>query len=126
LVEFLEERGWGILNGCIVEEEEGEFTFTGGKGNTIDYVLGDEEMREKVSSLKIRERIDSDHQPVVVRIKKDIKSAERERKGNRGRMRREIWNEEGREAFRNKMKGTELEERRARMETDQPAAAELR
>jgi len=39
LVEFLEERGWGILNGCTVGDEEGEFTYTVGKGNTvIDYM----------------------------------------------------------------------------------------
>jgi len=42
----------------------------------IDYVLGDEEMREKVINLKVGERIDSDHQPVVVRIKKDNKKGE--------------------------------------------------
>jgi len=43
LVEFLEERRWGILNGCTIGDDEGEFTFTGGKGNTvIDYVVGDE------------------------------------------------------------------------------------
>jgi len=64
LVEFLEERRWEILNGCTIEDEEREFTFTGEKENTvIDYVLGNEEMRERVISLKIEERINSDHQP---------------------------------------------------------------
>jgi len=35
LVAFLVERGWGILNGCTVRDEEEEFTFTGGKGNMV-------------------------------------------------------------------------------------------
>jgi hypothetical protein len=41
LEEFVEEKGWGIFNGCTREDEEEEFTFTGGKGNTvIDYGIG--------------------------------------------------------------------------------------
>lgn len=31
LVEMIEERGWSIFNGNITGDEEGEFTFTGGK-----------------------------------------------------------------------------------------------
>jgi len=51
LVEFLKKRGWVILNGCTVGDEEGEFTFTGGKGNTvIDYVLGDEGESNKIKN----------------------------------------------------------------------------
>jgi len=89
------------LNGCTVGDEEGEFTFTGGMGNSvIDYVLGDEEMRERVISLKIEERIDSDHQLVVV--KKNNKNRGRERRGNREGLRRGIWNEEERKTYRNK------------------------
>lgn len=50
LVRFLKERGWGILNGCMDGDEEGEYTFTGGKENTvIDYVIGDEKVRERGS-----------------------------------------------------------------------------
>lgn len=48
LVEFLEERGWGIFNGSIKGVERGEYTFTGGKENTvIDYIVGNEEVRKK-------------------------------------------------------------------------------
>jgi len=55
--------------------EDEEFTFIGGKGNTmIDYVLGDEKMRKRVVNLKIGEKIDSDHQLlIVVKIEKDKK-----------------------------------------------------
>jgi len=116
-VEFLEEKGWGILNGCTIGDDNGEFTFTGAKGNTvIDYVMGEEEMREKVVNLKIGERIDSDHQPVVVRIGRDMRSKERKRRGNQGRMRRGIWNEEGREAYRKKMSEIRWEREGGRIE----------
>jgi len=50
LVDFLEKKGWGILNGSKKDNEQEEYTFTEGIGNTmIDYVMG-EEMREKVWS----------------------------------------------------------------------------
>lgn len=50
LVRFLKERGWRILNGCMDGDEEGEYTFIGGKENTvIHYVIGDEEVRERRS-----------------------------------------------------------------------------
>lgn len=45
LVEFLEEREWGIFNGSIKGVERGEYTFTGGKENTvIDYIIGNEDV----------------------------------------------------------------------------------
>lgn len=31
LVEFIKERGWMLFNGMVRGDEEGEFTFTGGK-----------------------------------------------------------------------------------------------
>lgn len=35
LVEFLEEKGWSILNGDTKGDEEGEYTFTGGRGTQL-------------------------------------------------------------------------------------------
>jgi len=43
-----------LKRGSLHSQEERET-------QVIDYVLGDEEMREKVISLKIGERIDSDY-----------------------------------------------------------------
>lgn len=41
LIKFVKENGWGILNGCTRGDEEGEYSFTEGKGNTvIDYAMG--------------------------------------------------------------------------------------
>jgi len=69
-VGFLEEKGWGIYNGCIKGDEDGEFTFTGGRGNSvIDYVIGEEETRDHIRWVRIGERVESDHQPLEIRIK---------------------------------------------------------
>lgn len=38
---WVEENDWSICNGSMKREEEEEFTFTGGKRNTIiDFVIG--------------------------------------------------------------------------------------
>lgn len=40
-MDWVEEYGWSIVNGCTSGDEKGQFTFTGRKGNTkIDYVIG--------------------------------------------------------------------------------------
>lgn len=70
LCKFLGEMGWGILNGEMKGDEEGEWTYVGGRGESvIDYVIGYEEMREKVIKLIVEDRVDSDHQPVSVWIR---------------------------------------------------------
>lgn len=75
LMEFIEEKGWKIFNENIEGDEEGEFTFTGGKGTTvIDYVLGSKVTKEKIRRRRIGKEVDSDHQPIelVVRGKKRL------------------------------------------------------
>lgn len=83
MVGFLEERRWGIFNGTINGDEEREFTFTGGRGNSvIDYIMRDKEVRERVVKMRVRERVESDHQPFEVWLR-----GERREKG-RGKIRR--------------------------------------
>jgi len=66
----VEESGCGIFNDCMKGDKEGEFTFTGGRGNTtIDFVLDDEEVREEIEDMRIGDRIDSNHHPVEVKVK---------------------------------------------------------
>lgn len=121
MVRFLEKRGWGILNGSTKEDEEGEYTYTGRKKNTIiDYVIGNE-MKEKIRMMRIGDKIESDHQPVEVRVK-----GERSRQGRKegGRMRekksrRGIWNEEGCRLFRQKMDRMKSERKDGRMEWEE-------
>lgn len=47
----------------------------------IDYVIGDEEVKEKVSNLGIKDRVDSDHQPVEV----GMKGEKEEKRSKRGK-----------------------------------------
>jgi len=68
LVEKIEEWGWSIWNGNIIGEKE--YTFTGSKGNTmIDYVIGDEETRERIREMKIGEKADLDHHSLEIWMK---------------------------------------------------------
>jgi exonuclease III len=90
LVEFIKERGWWILNGGIRGDEEGNWTYTGGRGESvIDVILVNEEMEEDVESLEIGEQVDSDHHPVIIRLKeeerKKVHKGRENKIGHRGR-----------------------------------------
>lgn len=61
---FLEEYGWSIVNGNIKGDEEEEWTFTGGREESIiDYVMRDEKTREKIEKMVVEGKVDSDHHP---------------------------------------------------------------
>lgn len=84
LVEFIEEKGWMVLNGKVNGDEKGEYTFTGEReGTVIDFVLGDREVRERVERLRMGDRVDSDHQPVEIWIKGE-RERRREKREKRG------------------------------------------
>ncbi|XP_043280376.1 uncharacterized protein [Venturia canescens] len=108
---LVEETGWEILTGNIEGDEEGEYTYTGGRGETvIDYVIGDERTRGKVRNVIVEDRVESDHQPLVVTIRKGGRKkggrVEREiRKGKGGK-----WSERKKEEYRRKMERIEWEE----------------
>jgi len=100
LVECLEKRGWSILNGSAIGDEEGEFTYTGGRRETvIDYILGNGEIRDRMERLEVGEEVDSDHHPVILWMKGKERGSE-ERRGGAGIIRRGTWDEEGRKEFR--------------------------
>lgn len=118
LVEMIEERGWSIFNGNITRDEEGEFTFTGGKGCTvIDYVIGDEEVRGKIGSMKIGDRVNSDHQPLEVWVEREVRR--KKRNGKQRESGKVIWDREGCELLREKLrwekKEKDMEEKRGEM-----------
>lgn len=84
----MEENGWEIFNRSLKDDEKGKYTFTGGRGNTtIDLVIGDEEVRERiwkrVENMEIGDRIDLDHHPVEVKIKVKYGGERKERKKKR-------------------------------------------
>lgn len=73
----------------------------GGRGESvIDYVMGDEEVREMISELKVADRVDSDHFPLVVRIKDGRRGVG----GGNGRAgARWDWSQEGKRVFKEKL-----------------------
>jgi len=111
LVNFLEEKGWGILNGCTKGDEEGEYTFTGGKGNTvIDYIIGNEDVRANVENLIVGDRVDSDHHPVEVWIKGREQRTKKFEGARGGRGGRGIWDTEGCKAYKEEIEKILLRE----------------
>ncbi|XP_029176468.1 cilia- and flagella-associated protein 251-like [Nylanderia fulva] len=101
LVEKLKERGWAIMNGGVTGDEEGGWTYMGPKGRSvIDYVIGNEKVREEITKLEIGDRVDSDHMPVVIWIRG--KGGGGEGKGIK-RKRRWSWTKEGKEKFRERI-----------------------
>lgn len=62
LVRKLKGTRWFILNGDVEGDEEGNWTYTGGRGESIiDYVLLEEKGREGIRRMEVAENIDSDH-----------------------------------------------------------------
>ncbi|CAK9799089.1 Transposon TX1 uncharacterized 149 kDa protein [Anthophora plagiata] len=116
LCEFLGDMGWEIMNGDTEGDEEGEFTYIGNGESVIDYVIGNEETREKVERVEVEGRVESDHQPVVVWIEGGKREGGNIRgKGKRGRRTKGRWTEEMKREFAEKFgrkeeKGKEIEE----------------
>ncbi|XP_024868251.1 trichohyalin-like [Temnothorax curvispinosus] len=109
LVNSLEERGWEIFNGNVRGDEEGEFTFTGGRGGTvIDYIIGKGEVREKIVSMVVGERVDSDHHPLEIVVRRG--EEEEGRRGGWKKRSRGVWNEEGAKRFIEKIGEVEEKE----------------
>ncbi|XP_024867350.1 uncharacterized protein LOC112451550, partial [Temnothorax curvispinosus] len=103
LCRFLGERGWAIFNGGIRGDEEGEWTYTGGRGESvIDYVLGDRRTREKVERVVVEEKVDSDHQPVTAWVEGWVEGMDKGKEGRSGSGRGD-WSEESKEKFRELM-----------------------
>lgn len=91
LCSFLDELGWGILNGNMEGDEKGKWTFTRGRGGSIiDYVVENEETREEVRKLRVRERMDSKRYGWEGReVQEEVKGREREEEGKRCGRKRE-------------------------------------
>lgn len=64
LLSLVEERRWEIGNGNAREDEEGEWTYIGGRGESVvDYLIVNQEGWNKIKKFKIGKRTESDHQP---------------------------------------------------------------
>ncbi|KYN29873.1 hypothetical protein ALC57_00672 [Trachymyrmex cornetzi] len=104
LVGFIRERGWAILNGNIKGDEEGNWTYTGGRGESvIDDVLANEDAREQIECMEVGDAIELDHHSLIVAWRggkeKGKNNGKEGRRANRGG-----------KAGRNGMEGGEGEE----------------
>lgn len=70
--------------------------------SVIDYVIGGEEIWEKVGRIEIKDRIDSDHHPLMVWMKGREEVSGKEGKRG-GKIKRWNWEEGGVEEFRKNM-----------------------
>lgn len=64
--------------------EEGEFTYTEGRGESvIDYVIGEEKVRKRVARMEVGDCIESNHHPLVVLLERKEGRARGKRQGNK-------------------------------------------
>lgn len=89
------------MNRGIEGDEKGNWTYIKANGHSvIDYVVGTEDVRESIERLEIGDRVDSDHQPLVIWIKG--KRINRSRRKGTGR-RKWNWLSEGKKEFRKEL-----------------------
>jgi hypothetical protein len=83
LMGWIEENGWEVLNGNKQEDEEGEWTYIGGRGErVIDYGIENEEAYERVQEFKIGERVESE---IALRKPRGVKEQRRKGVGDRNK-----------------------------------------
>lgn len=108
LLELIADRGWTVANGNIAGDEEGAMTYIKvHHRTTIDYVLCSEEAWEDVAEMRVLDRVDSDHQPLAVRIRGEA------REMSKGPDRKEVqgWKEEDIETYKSKIERAEWTEK---------------
>jgi len=106
-VEWVQNRGWYILNGTSKGDWEGEFTYVGARGSSvIDYIIVNEKAYDKVLEFKIEDRVDSDHMPLRLKMRKKEEEDRREEKGEEDEEKKAkyiekiMWDEEAIDKFR--------------------------
>jgi len=92
---------WFIFNGCGKGDEEGSWTYAGGRGESvIDYVLGDGEAWDRIERIEVKDRIESDHFPIEVWLRGGRKRTGTKATNKGGRWR---WSDEGKVMFKERM-----------------------
>ena len=106
------------MRGPLSGDEEGEFTFIGGKGSTvIDYAIINYEARERTVKFKDEDRVESDHAPISLKISLKGTQAENrhvDSKINNGSRRKKVisWSEEAIRIFTAQREEVDEEENR--------------
>lgn len=67
---FVEKKEWQFFNGRMRRDEEGEYMFTGGTEEIIHYIIGSEEVRERIREMKIGCRTQTTNQLRQIKGKK--------------------------------------------------------
>lgn len=81
LIKLTEKRGWVVINGTM-EGDKGEWTYHRARGDpVVDYVVANEEASEEIIHFYVEDRIESDHQPIVIKVKRREKTGWKEDRG---------------------------------------------
>ena len=76
----------------------------GDKGTVIDYVIEDDEIRERIVTLEVGDHIDSDHSPIIVTLRGKRKKEKRLNKDIKIKIAgRSDWSVEGKAQFEEKI-----------------------
>lgn len=110
----------GLLNGNKEDDDQGEWTFTGAKGSSvIDYAICNAETWEEIKSFRIRERLESDYQPLEIELK-----ATTEETRNREEVKKieiEDWTEERIKIYQENLKKRKAEKEEIQEEWEELA-----
>lgn len=68
-MQILRRARWTIINEDVKRDEEKEWTYAEEQGElVIDYVIRDEKTREKIRSMIVEEKMESDHYSIIINI----------------------------------------------------------
>jgi len=83
-IDWINEKGWEILNGCMEGDWDGEYTYVRAKGcSVIDYVMVNERIGNRISRFRIGDRMDSDHMSMELTV--EIRRGREQRKKIQGK-----------------------------------------
>lgn len=69
LVEFMKESGWFILNSGVEGDEDGEWMYTGARGESmINYIIVEEDLAGDIRRMEVGRQVNSYHHLVMVWI----------------------------------------------------------
>lgn len=92
MINAIEEIGLEIFNRELEGDEEGEYTYVGHIGNmVIDYVIGDERVKDKVKKLEVEDRVGSSTSDLEKEWDREEKKGRKKKKRERDRMGVEGW-----------------------------------
>lgn len=101
-----------MLNGNVKGDWEGEYMYIGARGCTvIDYLIVNECMLSSIEEFRIDERVDSDHMPLCLEIRKEDrrgKEEENEEEYEGVQVKTMVkWGEDAIQKYKGKMENTE-------------------